>query len=293
MSRSKLEYARSRWEHDPRSDAEGEHQVRSGRVSEEELGHRQAQVVLAVAHHAQRVGFGRIGEIRMRVHAGLGRTGRAGGEEPAGQIVRSRRLGIGQAVAGALGGQRLLVARKASGLLPDNQQRLSQARPVKGRSKLAQRRTVRDRDAGLGVREVLLELSALLQRIDHREDSARAQDGKPGLRKLKPIGEDDEHALLGTKSQAAQGGGQPPRALDQLGEGLRTPPRAQRDLGTAAFLDVVIEEVLGQVEAPRKRRNCGVKRVGAHGAPSLAVRCQRSLLPPPVPRSSSVSQKER
>ena len=65
-----------------RAHREREQQVGARRVAEEELGHRDREVVLADAHHLLRVALGVPGQVLLQVHGGLGLAGGAAGEEP-------------------------------------------------------------------------------------------------------------------------------------------------------------------------------------------------------------------
>ena len=83
---------------DRRADREREHQVRAGRVAEEEARHADGDVVAPVADGALRVDLGVEREVAVRVHVRLRLAGRAAREEPDGRLVavHGRELGLGR-----------------------------------------------------------------------------------------------------------------------------------------------------------------------------------------------------
>ena len=102
----------------------------------------------------------------------------------------------------------------------------------------------------------VLEIVAIIigwqQRIHHGNHGADAQCAKPGPGKLRTIGEDDEHAIFHFNAGIAQ----------RIANAIRHPCcfaicerlifEVKTDFVFAAFLQVVVEEVVGHIEAFRE-----------------------------------------
>ena len=232
-----------------RAHAEGEHQVRPRRVPEEELGDREADVVLAVASDLERVGLGGVGEVALDVDAGLGLAGGAGGEEPASEVVGAGGLDVLELGARLTRGHGLLEGHRALELPPHHVGHAAVARAGEGRGELLRDGGMDEDRRGLRVLEVVAVVLLLQERIDHREDAAGPQGSEPRLDELEPVGEDEEHALLGSEPVPAQGRAERPHARGDLSVRLRSVPHAHRVLVRAPLVEVAVQVVRAEVEA--------------------------------------------
>ncbi len=243
------------------ADGEGEQQVRAGGVAEEELGHREGDVVLAVAQRRLGVELGGVGERAVGLDHRLGPAGGAAGEEPDRRIVAAR--GDVVEVRRQLAGDRLEAGVAAAGRRAADQE-LGAGAVFRGGFEGSHQVVPHHGAAGAAGAQQVGERIGLEGRVDHHHDRPELEDAEQGAGVLGPVGQGDEDPLLLTHAQAGESVGEAVGQPLDLAVGELAEGSAQGDPLAAALGDPAVEEVLGDVEV--RRRLPG--RLFSHGARS-------------------------
>ena len=126
-----------------------------------------------------------------------------------------------------------------------------------------------DRDAGARVFEIVTIVVRRQQRIDHRDHCANTRRAKPGPDKLRTIRQNDQNAIFDIHSEFAQRIARSIRHPRRFAVGVGLISEIETDFVFAPFLQIVIEEVIGHVEAFRK---FNVGHALVHSWPGKALR---------------------
>ena len=111
-----------------------------------------------------------------------------------------------------------------------------------------------DGDARARVVEIVFVIIGRQQRIDHRDHRADPRRAKPGPDKLRTIRQDDQHAIFNLNAQLAQSVADAIRHARRVAISERLIFVVEADFVFAPFLQIVVEEVVGHVEAFGKLR---------------------------------------
>ena len=106
-----------------------------------------------------------------------------------------------------------------------------------------------DRDARARVFEIVTIVVRRQQRIDHRDHGADARRAKPGPDKLRTVGQNDQHAVFNLHPEFAQRVARAIRHARRFAVGESLIFEIETGFVFAPFLQIVIEEVIGHVEA--------------------------------------------
>ncbi len=183
---------------DARADGEREHEVRAGRVAEEELGHAERDVASAHAEHALPVALGVVGEVVLQMHCSLRLARRARGKQPdrvvvtAGGEALEARCRRQHDLAPALG-----LLRRAGVLAPDDGV-LEQGRTIELRLRLVRDVGVADEDPRARVLEVVRVVVGGQLGVDHGDDGADFEHAEEGRGELERVVQANQHAVFRT-----------------------------------------------------------------------------------------------
>src|SRR5579885_3349949 len=122
-------------------------------------------------------------------------------------------------------------------------------RPFRRAREVLKQRLVYDGDAGARVFEVVAVVVRGQQRVDHRDDAARAARPEPGPDELRAVRQRDENSVFDLDTQLAQSAARAVRPSHRVRVCESLVAEVKTSLVLAPFLDVVVEEVVAHSEA--------------------------------------------
>src|ERR1043165_3350552 len=144
-----------------------------------------------------------------------------------------------------------------------------------------------NRGAGAGVFEVVTIIVRRQKRIHHRDDCSNARCPEPAPDKLWTIGQHKEYAIFHLNPDFAQRIARPIRHADSFTVIESLIAEIQTGFVFAAFLYVVVEEIIGHVEAFRKLGSHVQVRFSQTDSPAHRAYCSETCAPPTVPERIS------
>src|SRR5580658_2840071 len=118
---------------------------------------------------------------------------------------------------------------------------------------MRQKRLADQSNARAAVVENVFVVLRLCLRVDGYGDSADLDRAEEGVKELRRIQEQEENTLFGTNAEGEQGRADAVGSFEQLLIGDLLVAALDGDLRPAAFLDVAIHEVCGDIERFRQR----------------------------------------
>jgi hypothetical protein len=210
------------------------------------------------------------------MHGGFGLAAAAGGVEEKGDVIGLRASGFVQRRDGGEG----VVEKLAAGrFVPDGEDARRLYRLLESGERFGESPFVDDGEAGAAVGGVVGVIGGAGEGVDRYGDAAHLHRAEEAGKKLRGVGEDEQHAVAGLNAELQPGGGDAGGAVGELLVRQRRTNTGNRNSAAAAFAQVAIEEIVGGVQKTFTTEDTEVtKRNSTISGRALALHALSELL---------------